>query len=64
MRPVSARIAVRSSDFRASMKLSTQPGQVESVVVFVAKIVTTTLPSNVRLGVLVADVPDLDDALA
>ena len=28
------------------MKLSTQSGQVESVVVFVAKIVTTTLPSK------------------
>ena len=45
-RPDSARMAVRSSDFRASMKLSTQSGQVESVVVFVAKIVTTTLPSK------------------
>ena len=28
------------------MKLSTQSGQVEFVVVFVAKIVTTTLPSK------------------
>ena len=38
MRPVSARIAVSSGLFRASMKASTAPGLVDVVVVFVAHI--------------------------
>ena len=49
LRPDSARIAVSLGLLRASMKLSTQSGQVESVVVFVAKIVTTTCANARRL---------------
>ena len=46
MRPVSARIAVSSGLFRASMKASTAPGLVDAVVVFVAHMVTTWLPTS------------------